>query len=58
MPAYAAYVRHVRGLKLQNVRAGLVKPDARTAAAFTDAEDITPAGPAARIITAPGVGQR
>ena len=43
MPAYAVYARHVRGLKLKNVRTSLLKPDARPATIFIDVEDVTPA---------------
>jgi hypothetical protein len=48
MPAYAVYARHVRGLKLLNVRASALKPDARPAAVFVDTEDVTPADFAAQ----------
>lgn len=47
MPAYGIYARHVRGLKLQNVRTSLSKPDARPATVFIDVEDVTPANFAA-----------
>jgi hypothetical protein len=40
MPAYAAYARHVRGVKFKNVRTSLLKPDAHTATVFIDAEDV------------------
>ena len=43
MPAYGIYARHVRGVKFQNVRTTLVKPDARPATVFIDAQDVTPA---------------
>ena len=43
LPAYGIYARHVRGIKLQNVRTSLLKPDARPATVFIDAEDVTPA---------------
>ena len=42
MPAYGIYARHVRGVKLQNVRTTLLKPDARPATVFIDVEDVTP----------------
>jgi parallel beta-helix repeat protein len=43
MPAYGIYARHVRGIKLQNVRITPVKPDARPATVLIDVEDMTPA---------------
>lgn len=43
LPAYGIYARHVRGIKLQNVRTSVLKPDARPATVFVDVEDITPA---------------
>lgn len=43
MPAHAFYARHVRGLKLRNVRTSVLKPDARPATVFVDVEDVTPA---------------
>jgi hypothetical protein len=43
MPAYGIYVRHVRGINLQNVRSTLLKPDARPATVFVDVEGIMPA---------------
>ena len=43
MPAHGIYARHVRGMKLQNVRTNLLKPDARPATVFIDVEDGTPA---------------
>lgn len=42
MPASAVYARHVRGIKLQDVRTNLLKPDARPATVFIDVEDVTP----------------
>lgn len=48
MPAYAVYARHVRGLKLLNVRTSALKPDARPATVFVDVEDVTPADFASR----------
>lgn len=42
MPAYAVYARHVRGIKFQNVRTTLVKPDARPSAVFIDVEGMSP----------------
>lgn len=43
LPAYGIYARHVRGLKLQNVRTTLLQPDARPATVFIDVEAVTPA---------------
>lgn len=43
IPASGIYARHVRGIKLQNMRISLLKPDARPATVFIDVEDITPA---------------
>jgi hypothetical protein len=43
MPAYGIYARHVRGVKFQNVRTSLLKPDARPATVLVDVEDVTPA---------------
>ncbi|HYJ47709.1 MAG TPA: glycosyl hydrolase family 28 protein, partial [Pyrinomonadaceae bacterium] len=43
MPAYGIYARHVRGMKLQDVRTSLLKPDARPATVFIDVVDVTPA---------------
>ncbi|MEO5716385.1 MAG: glycosyl hydrolase family 28 protein [Luteolibacter sp.] len=43
MPAYAIYARHVRGVKFDNVRTTLLKPDARPATVLIDVEDVTPA---------------
>jgi len=43
LPAYGIYARHVRGLKLRNVRTSLLKEDARPATVFIDVEDVTPA---------------
>jgi parallel beta-helix repeat protein len=43
MPAYSVYARHVRGVKFQNVRTSLLKPDARPATVFIDVEEVTPA---------------
>jgi len=43
MPAYGIYARHVRGMKLEDVRTSVIKPDARPATAFIDVEDVTPA---------------
>jgi polygalacturonase len=42
MPAYGVYARHVRGLKLENVRTSLLNSDARPATVFIDVEDVTP----------------
>jgi len=47
MPAYAVYARHVRGIKLLNVRTSLLKPYARPATVFIDVEGVTPAAFAA-----------
>ena len=47
MPAYGIYARHVHGVKFQNVRTSLLKPDARPATVFVDVEDVTPANFAA-----------
>jgi hypothetical protein len=41
MPAYGIYARHVRGITFLNVRMNLLKPDARPATVFVDAEDVT-----------------
>jgi len=49
MPAYAIYARHVRGVRLDNVRFNLAKPDARPATVFLDVEDVTPADFATRM---------
>ena len=43
MPAYGIYARHVRGMKLSNVRTTLAKPDARPANVFIDVEKTAPA---------------
>ena len=43
LPAYGLYARHVRGLKLENVRTAALKPDARPAVVFTDVDDVAPA---------------
>jgi polygalacturonase len=43
MPAYGIYARHVRGIKFQNVRTSLIKPDARPATVLIDVEDVKPA---------------
>ena len=40
MPAYGIYARHLRGMKLQQVRTSLLKPDARPATVFIDVEDV------------------
>jgi polygalacturonase len=42
MPAYGIYLRHARGITFKDVRLTLEKPDARPAAVFVDAEDVTP----------------
>lgn len=42
LPAYGIYVRHVRGVKFNNVRTSLLKPDARPATVFIDVENVTP----------------
>ena len=42
MPAYGIYARHVRGIKFQNVRTSVLKPDARPATVFIDVNDVTP----------------
>lgn len=47
MPAYGIYARHVRGIKLRNVRTSLLKPDARPATVFIDVAGVTPANFAA-----------
>jgi hypothetical protein len=39
MPAYGIYARHVRGLKLRNVRTTVRKPDARPATVFIDVSE-------------------
>ena len=49
LPAYGIYARHVRGVKVQNVKMSLVKPDARPATVFSDVEDVTPANFAAEL---------
>lgn len=43
MPAAGIYARHVRGVRFQNVRLTLLKPDARPTTVFVDVEDATPA---------------
>jgi polygalacturonase len=43
LPAYGIYARHVRGVKLKNVRTTPLKPDARPATVWIDVEDLTPA---------------
>lgn len=43
MPAYGIYARHVRGVKFNNVRTSLLKPDARPARVLIDVDDMTPA---------------
>ena len=47
LPAYGIYARHIRGLKFQNMRISLLKPDARPATVFSDVVDVTPANFAA-----------
>ena len=47
MPAFAIYARHVHGIKFQDVRTSLLKPDARPATVLVDVDDVTPAGFAA-----------
>jgi hypothetical protein len=44
MPAYGIYARHVRGMKLQNVRTTPLKPDARPARVLIDVEDVMSPG--------------
>jgi hypothetical protein len=41
LPAYGLFCRHVKGLKLQNVRLRTAKPELRHAVVFDDAEDVT-----------------
>ena len=41
LPAWALYVRHVRGLQLRNIRFSLRDTDFRPALVFDDAEEIT-----------------
>lgn len=48
IPAYGIYARHVRGVKFQNVRMSLLKPDARPATIFIDVENIEPKNFAAK----------
>jgi polygalacturonase len=43
MPAYGIYARHVRDVRFIDVKTSLVKADARPAAVFIDAQDLTPA---------------
>jgi polygalacturonase len=43
LPAYGIYARHVRGVKFNNVRTNLLKPDARPAVVLIDVQDVTPA---------------
>jgi hypothetical protein len=43
LPAYGAYLRHVRGVTFTHVRIVPQKPDARPAAVFIDVEGLTPA---------------
>jgi hypothetical protein len=43
-PAYAAYVRHVRGASFKNVQFTPAQPDARPAKVFIDVKGVTPAG--------------
>jgi polygalacturonase len=40
LPAWGFYCRHVKGLKLQNVKLRLSAPDARHAVVFDDVEDL------------------
>ena len=49
MPAYGIYARHVSGVKFQNVRVNLLKPDARSATVLIDVENMKPADFAAKI---------
>jgi hypothetical protein len=44
MPAYGIYARHVRGMKLQNVRTTPLKPAARPARLLIDVEDVMSPG--------------
>jgi hypothetical protein len=41
LPAYGLYVRHVKGLSMQNVRFGLNAPDVRPAILLDDCHDVT-----------------
>ena len=50
LPAYGIYARHVRGIKFQNVRTSLLKPDARPATVFVDVENVTPPNFAAELV--------
>jgi hypothetical protein len=43
MPAYGAYLRHVRGVSFKDVRIKVTKPDARPPVVFVDVEGVTPA---------------
>jgi polygalacturonase len=49
IPAYGIYARHVRGVRFQNVRTSLVRPDARPTTVFIDVEDVMPADFAASL---------
>jgi polygalacturonase len=40
LPAYAVYLRHVRGLKLENVRVRALRPDGRPPAVLLDVADL------------------
>jgi parallel beta-helix repeat protein len=45
LSVYGICARHVRGMKLQNVRTSLPQPDARPETVFIDVENKTPANP-------------
>jgi polygalacturonase len=49
IPAYGIYARHLRGVKFQNVRVNLLKPDARQATVLIDVENMKPADFAAQL---------
>lgn len=44
MPAFGAYLRHVRGVVFQNVRISVITPDARPEKIFIDVSGVTPSG--------------
>ncbi len=44
LPASGVYIRHARGIKIENMRAKLLKADARPLTVLIDATEIAPAG--------------
>lgn len=44
VPAFGMYIRHVKGINLQNITINTSKPDARNAIVFTDVNNVQTAG--------------